>query len=71
MFEGDKSMIAGCIDRIGTDACGSCERRDACSDVFAGLFGMGESRWKATPRRGESTGSPRIDTVLSEPLGSP
>lgn len=32
-------MIAGCIDRMSNDACGGCERRDACAELFSGLFG--------------------------------
>jgi AraC-like DNA-binding protein len=27
-------MIAGCIDRMGRDDCGGCERRDACASLF-------------------------------------
>ena len=32
-------MIAGCIDKMKRDACGGCERRDACAHLFGGLFG--------------------------------
>ena len=32
-------MIAGCIDKMRHDACGGCERRDACASLFSGLFG--------------------------------
>ena len=39
MIGGAKGMIAGCIDRMGRDDCGGCERRDACKELFAGLFG--------------------------------
>ena len=27
-------MIAGCIDKMSRDACGGCERRDACASIF-------------------------------------
>ena len=33
-------MIAGCIDHMSGGDCGSCDRRDACSELFASLFGM-------------------------------
>jgi AraC-like DNA-binding protein len=33
-------MIAGCIDHMSGGDCGSCDRRDACSELFANLFGM-------------------------------
>jgi AraC-like DNA-binding protein len=29
-----KAMIAGCIERMRRDACGGCERRDACAELF-------------------------------------
>ena len=53
-------MIAGCIDRMRQDACGGCERRDACAHLFGGLFGPGGAfsrpaasrRTGAPPRRG-------------------
>jgi AraC-like DNA-binding protein len=38
MIWGAKRMIAGCIDRMTADSCGGCERRDACAELFAGLF---------------------------------
>ena len=41
-------MIAGCIDRMRADDCGGCERRDACAELFAGLFERGAA---ASPRR--------------------
>ena len=40
MIGGAKSMIAGCIERMRTVGCDGCERRDACSHLFAELFGM-------------------------------
>ena len=38
-------MIAGCIDRMASDGCDGCERRDACQELFAGLFGNSAS-WR-------------------------
>ena len=37
MIGSAKSMIAGCIDRMRQDACGGCERRDACASLFKAL----------------------------------
>lgn len=51
-------MIAGCMDRMGANGCGSCERSDACSDFLAGWFGKGSSGRGATARRRPSTASP-------------
>ncbi|MET1111263.1 MAG: AraC family transcriptional regulator [Allosphingosinicella sp.] len=34
MIGEDKGMIAGCIDKMRRDACGGCERRDACAGRF-------------------------------------
>jgi AraC-like DNA-binding protein len=39
MIREDKGMIAGCIDKMRRDACGGCERRDACAELFPFLFG--------------------------------
>ena len=38
-------MIAGCIDRMGRDACGGCERRDPCRGLFRflGLLPVAEA----------------------------
>lgn len=38
-------MIAGCIDRMRQDACGGCERRDACASLFKML------RFDRSPQR--------------------
>ena len=32
-------MIAGCIEKMRRDACGGCERRDVCADLFPKAFG--------------------------------
>jgi AraC-like DNA-binding protein len=50
MIREDKGMIAGCIDKMRRDACGGCERRDACADLFPFLF-------KARGRPAERTAS--------------
>ena len=31
-------MIAGCIEKMRRDACGGCERRDACAELFPSMF---------------------------------
>lgn len=61
MTKGAKSMIAGCIDQFSDDACGGCERRDACAELFAQLFGS-VPRARRTP--------PRRDTASRTPLRS-
>ena len=33
-----KEMIAGCIEKMRRDACGGCERRDACAELFPFMF---------------------------------
>lgn len=48
-------MIAGCIDRMRRDACGGCERRDACSHLFGGLFGPGGAFSRPAAPRPERT----------------
>jgi AraC-like DNA-binding protein len=43
-------MIAGCIDRMRRDACGGCERRDACASLFKMLrFDRAPQRPAARP----------------------
>ena len=64
MIREAKVMIAGCIDRLRHDACGSCERRDACADLFAGLFGprgafARHDRPRRQPRRERGAERPR------------
>ena len=46
-------MIAGCIDGMRADACGDCERRDACSHLFSEVFG-GAARAQRPPPGGEA-----------------
>jgi AraC-like DNA-binding protein len=59
MIWGIKAMIAGCIDRMSRNACGDCERRDACASLFANLFGpkarpRPAARPEARPRPGQN-----------------
>jgi len=53
MIKGAKIMIAGCIDRMSADACGNCERRDACSELFGQLFRNREPARRRAPPRGQ------------------
>lgn len=65
MIQGIKSMIAGCIDRMRTDGCGGCERRDACAELFAGLFGPR----RAPPPRRAGGGEPFLRSVFLNVIG--
>ena len=58
-------MIAGCIDKMRRDACGGCERRDACAHLFpeALAFMLGPRRM--APRRTEPPKNPFF-SFLSE-----
>ena len=40
MIEEDKSMFAGCIDKMAARSCGSCPDRDDCSFVLPEAFGF-------------------------------
>ena len=68
MTKGAKSMIAGCIDRFSEDACGGCERRDACSELFAQLFGS-MPRAKRTPPPRESASRTPLRSLIFSVLG--
>lgn len=49
-------MIAGCIDRMRQDACGGCERRDACASLFQALrFDQWPKRPAERPRERAAT----------------
>ena len=61
MIGGAKAMIAGCIDRMRADDCGGCERRDACAELFAGLFGNAARE----PRRRRAESAPFFRSLLS------
>lgn len=50
-------MIAGCIDKMRRDACGGCERRDACAEIFPFLF-KGRGRPAAAAGGGGPAASP-------------
>lgn len=39
MIGGIKDMIAGCLERMRAQACGTCERRDACAFVWPEAIG--------------------------------
>ena len=39
-----KEMIAGCIEKMRRDACGGCERRDACAELFPKAFALFRAR---------------------------
>jgi AraC-like DNA-binding protein len=40
MIRGDKSMLAGCIDKMTARSCGTCARRDDCSFVLPEALGF-------------------------------
>jgi AraC-like DNA-binding protein len=49
MIRETKEMIAGCIEKMRQDACGGCERRDACAHLFPEALGfmLGQRRERA------------------------
>jgi AraC-like DNA-binding protein len=57
MIREDKGMIAGCIDKMRRDACGGCERRDACAQLFPAMFGA-RGRMAARARGPAASPSP-------------
>ena len=60
-------MIAGCIEKMGRDACRGCERRDACADLFPAMFAMfRQRRGTARPGRGERPGGGAFFSILSQ-----
>jgi len=46
-------MIAGCIEKMRHEACGGCEKKDACAHLFSGLFGPGGAFGQPKARRPE------------------
>ena len=56
-----KVMIAGCIDKFRHDACGGCDRKDACSQLFSGLFGPGGAFARPDAPRREPPREPRAE----------
>src|SRR5688572_17141799 len=62
-------MLTACIDRMSTDNCGDCERRDACAQLFSGLFGPGATppRWASrTEARPRPSGRNIFFAILGE-----
>ena len=48
-------MIAGCIDTMRRDACGGCERHDACATIFKAFrFAPAEARRAGAARPSET-----------------
>ena len=59
MIRDAKGMIAGCIDKFRHDACGGCDRKEACAHLFSNLFGPGGAFASRTePRREPAGGAP-------------
>ncbi len=54
-------MIAGCIDKLRHDDCGTCSRKDACATLFSGLFqrGGGFARPRMPQREPRRDSSPQ------------
>lgn len=57
-------MIAGCIEKMRHDACGGCERRDACASLFSGLFGPGGAFARRPEKRRERP-RPRLHPFIA------
>ena len=51
-------MIAGCIDKMRRDACGGCERRDACAELFPKAFASMFGTRPTAARRPAPSGNP-------------
>ena len=68
MIGGAKDMIAGCIDRMRTEGCEGCDRRDACAELFSGLFGrdLPAMRWSRPRPRPRASGRNLFLSVLGE-----
>jgi AraC-like DNA-binding protein len=50
MISGVKAMIAGCIEKMSRGACGGCEKRDACAELFKAFrFGRPQMRRRERP----------------------
>ena len=48
-------MIGGCIDKLQTQSCGTCARRDDCSLVFPEALGFILSSMRPAPNADETT----------------
>jgi AraC-like DNA-binding protein len=58
-----KEMIAGCIEKMRRDACGGCERRDACAQLFPRALG---SMFAARRERGAAAAKSPFLAFLGE-----
>jgi AraC-like DNA-binding protein len=56
-------MIAACIEKMRSDGCGGCERRDACADLMR-RFG-----WSARAERKPSVAASPLLSILGEIAG--
>jgi AraC-like DNA-binding protein len=66
-------MIAGCIEKMRHDACGGCERKDACANLFSGLFGRRgafASRMQREPARPSPSGAAPFLAFLGRVAGA-
>jgi AraC-like DNA-binding protein len=61
----DKLMIAGCIEKMRRGACGGCERRDACADLWPALGLMRRSMGRESARSAAPAANPFL-AFLSE-----
>ena len=60
-------MIASCIEKMRQDACGGCERRDACAHLFPeALSFMLRPRTAAAPRPGRRPAAAPFFAFLGE-----
>ncbi len=61
-------MIAGCIERIRKQNCGTCERRDNCAFVWPEALGfaLNAKAWRSPQRRPSTSGGSRFFTFLGE-----
>ena len=60
-------MIAGCIERMRQQNCGSCGRRDDCGFVWPEALGFALNRaWRRPARRPPATGSHPFFAFLGE-----
>src|ERR1044072_9019613 len=55
----DKSMFAGCIERMSAQSCGPCARRDACTFVLPEALGFILSSLHRRAEAGERPAAPK------------
>lgn len=53
MIWGDKVMFAGCIEKMASQSCGTCAKRDTCSFVLPEALGFVLSSLRREPETGE------------------